>query len=1510
MKRILAVLLTAILLISCLPLSAMAAATDTAPVSSASIEQKFKLLLEDMELDPTIYRADRYFYEELAQYPQDDPEWVLIRAGLSDIRLEHGETAHHGTLGNKHIDSSGISSPFSFDFGVYDVKKNAFYDLVDAWSMDFTDLRSVWNSLPGDIHQDGLAANKFLIGDADNDGEITILDATRVQRILADLEAQDWDLTHVWDWWDLGVRLGAECDYDRDGELTILDATKLQRSVAELPNILESKELWDERIYPDVEPSCDAELINSRDELDPTDKYHKMALDECDEAFFADKSLLLVKYSLESGSLSLTFKNAALDQDGVLNVNFDCRYPRYNSMTADINGRFIGIRISKAFVDDITDIKVNVNKIIVEPVTGPVDAELVMDIQTLVDWEETEAQLLTNRTDLLSFAQKYGKKNKIPAEYDDAYFNTHALVGVFTVLGSGCYYFTGSAAKLDESGTLHLSMTYTSDYELITDDENPRFALVEIPADYNDSISDVRPEFNYCPPVKPSLVAEIPRVSEQMTIPVNMWAEDYIELNTSPLAVSAPSPYMLDLCGSPFESSVYPGYVMLVRSRADFEQYLPGFDTEKKLDDAWFEENAVLGMLGHANNGADFAYIGHTACRYTTLYLEAYVDSPDYIKESGTEEAIDMPVWTLLQVKKSDVYPISELKVWHSTGAEIGALCIEEPRRAEKKEIPDQYWNEGYTGVGATQIEMSVPSDLSWDALPLKRTDTGYLMLIRSRAELEYYLPGFDKERKYSNYECFDKGYAILAYIGQGNDASSYATIGLSATKGDRLYVYCETKNNQKVNGQGAPIAQPSAPIVCAFQRMRTKDIASVKLLRCWASAYPTYNADIPFTVIEDHRPEIGGLTEKNAAYFIDDKTSVHSQISKLYFDENGRSVERDDHTFIAEELPQDWFASNSLIAMRIYQGGGNTQVSVDRVSRTGENVLTVEVSHVYDSEPSTPDSNWRMIFLSIPNYEKYFLIRLDVKDVDEDSFVASVVNYGSGPNYHTASADAVPVSSVRAFRGQYQSLGWSQDQRNNCAFTRICEGKKGDGFLAIVKTVDQFKDLFRDEYGDMIPTVRYLKKYDEAYFEDKALVVLVYEIDNYTEYLDLSHLGVIGNKLYGEMIVTEPNWNQPAYDIFFDAQEVNKSDIKGVTSTALWTNPYNEHWYSFSDYYKESAVPQRPDDLSGYTAIRTEEVGVYTVKNYNGIMYSGESGIKTALTYNRDQLWMMTGTVDGLNISDDDYDHYLYFSVISNGKYAGDSVDICGVYAYNDGKYDRVAVDAAFHNYREDSGEPAPELSPHVTIAIHRIRKSYLLGALPGVLKDWSVELWNTSQEVFEQTITDNEKLDRAYHEKLEYENLPTVTKKFEAGSFDNLFLSQPYRVAIIRSFEQYNAYFTEERFPSAAGISENKPVYQVIDGRQTEINEDFFKDNALIVGVGYFAYGDEYLSFDEIQNDYGVRLIVRFNRYTYGDLHPGEPYAAPVLGYTFAAARVSKKAVQNVTSVYMLPEVKKLPE
>ena len=70
-------------------------------------------------------------------------------------------------------------------------------------------------------HQGEGAPELVMLGNVDGDGEVTILDATCLQRVLAEFSVVNY--------------VEAAADADGDGEITILDATSIQRFVAELP---------------------------------------------------------------------------------------------------------------------------------------------------------------------------------------------------------------------------------------------------------------------------------------------------------------------------------------------------------------------------------------------------------------------------------------------------------------------------------------------------------------------------------------------------------------------------------------------------------------------------------------------------------------------------------------------------------------------------------------------------------------------------------------------------------------------------------------------------------------------------------------------------------------------------------------------------------------------------------------------------------------------------------------------------------------------------------------------------------------------------------------------------------------------------------------------------------------------------------------------------------------------------------------------------------------------------
>jgi len=131
-------------------------------------------------------------------------EWALCRGSIDGV----AEVLGYVKLSKVFL-TTGDVAPFGIEFAVYDAEKDEFV-LMDE------DL-SAYRGLEETMVKLGIA---YPIGDADYDRELTIYDATIIQRYLAGLNNQKID--------------EFLCYVDDDDEISILDATAIQLKLAKI----------------------------------------------------------------------------------------------------------------------------------------------------------------------------------------------------------------------------------------------------------------------------------------------------------------------------------------------------------------------------------------------------------------------------------------------------------------------------------------------------------------------------------------------------------------------------------------------------------------------------------------------------------------------------------------------------------------------------------------------------------------------------------------------------------------------------------------------------------------------------------------------------------------------------------------------------------------------------------------------------------------------------------------------------------------------------------------------------------------------------------------------------------------------------------------------------------------------------------------------------------------------------------------------------------------------------
>ncbi len=138
---------------------------------------------------------------------------------LTEVALPDTVTS----IGNYSFSDCDSLSKITIPASVTSISDNAFYDTSDVVIYCYSDSTAHTYAQENDIDfvlLDAVAVDGYILGDADDDGVITVLDATTVQRILASLDTDD------------DGKMSLRGDVDQDEILSIMDATYIQRYVA------------------------------------------------------------------------------------------------------------------------------------------------------------------------------------------------------------------------------------------------------------------------------------------------------------------------------------------------------------------------------------------------------------------------------------------------------------------------------------------------------------------------------------------------------------------------------------------------------------------------------------------------------------------------------------------------------------------------------------------------------------------------------------------------------------------------------------------------------------------------------------------------------------------------------------------------------------------------------------------------------------------------------------------------------------------------------------------------------------------------------------------------------------------------------------------------------------------------------------------------------------------------------------------------------------------------------
>ena len=229
MKKVRSILAIVLALVMVNSFSIYAFAESTSVVKTQDAINQY--LQENVE---NLSNKDREYEECYEYYSESDtdgtPEWVLVYAfcGHYTTPGAPGGAFVYTVCKDYYLDVFGeLSSPYEFGYYVYVPKENKVYTLNEAFEAELDNIDYTFTKYLLENHM----YDAKVIGDCDNDGKLSVLDATQIQRALAGLTYLMDDVASDCNA-EYSERLFSMSDMDRDGECTIMDATAIQMKLA------------------------------------------------------------------------------------------------------------------------------------------------------------------------------------------------------------------------------------------------------------------------------------------------------------------------------------------------------------------------------------------------------------------------------------------------------------------------------------------------------------------------------------------------------------------------------------------------------------------------------------------------------------------------------------------------------------------------------------------------------------------------------------------------------------------------------------------------------------------------------------------------------------------------------------------------------------------------------------------------------------------------------------------------------------------------------------------------------------------------------------------------------------------------------------------------------------------------------------------------------------------------------------------------------------------------------